>query len=163
MLSFYVVRKLLEAGKASPQIVGLSVPVLEFARRAIAKGAVDAPILQAHYDLEHPVSSKRDLKFICHQIVHSFVFSVAVGYQSGLAGVYFASDFQRNKGLFFISAAALVRLLQKIGLDARVDRGGWVEERLREHRVQTAFPPRDYRAVTANPRFEGTPSGAPQA
>lgn len=141
MLAFYAIRKILEAGKTSPAVRKLRVRLTEYNRSAFSTQVkVVAPILQAYYALERPHRGTRDVLFVCHQIVHSYVFAVATGYESGFAGVYFASDRERNERLFFLEAEELVATLRRVGADC-TDFFGWAEERLPDHRIQTAFPP----------------------
>ena len=74
---------------------------------------VITPILQGYFDLDYPKKCDQSLLYICHQIVHSYIFSVAVGYSSGFEGVYFSSDRFRNKCLFFITAKNLIKILME--------------------------------------------------
>lgn len=140
MLSFFIIRKLLEARKTSGRISNLSVTLFEFNRGLRAKQDVVYPILQVDYDLNHPHKTQKDLLFICHQIIHSFVFSVAVSYSKGFDGIYFSSDFQKNKKLFFLPVENIIITFTEIAHDPEADFSPWVEERLDKHRIQTAFP-----------------------
>jgi hypothetical protein len=140
MTAFYWIRKMLESKKSSPKIMASSLKLLEFERGLIGSGKVVGPILQVNFDMEHPKAITRDLVFVCHQIVHSYIFSLAVGYQSGLQGVYFSSDREHRSRLFFISVEDLINAIKMVGLDTDVGFSPWIEERLQFHRVQTAFP-----------------------
>ena len=140
MTAFYGIRKVLEAKKASPSVLAASVPTLEYGRRANLDNEVVGPILGVYFDLEPPKKCHRDLLFICHQVVHSYIFSTAVGYSSGFEGIYFSSDRLRSKHLFFIEAQVLVSVFRRVGDDPAAHFSPWVEERLPHHRVQTGFP-----------------------
>lgn len=140
MIAFFGIRKMLEAQKSSPNVLALSVPILEYRRRLDSDNEIVGPILQIYFDLEHPQKCDRDIFFICHQVIHSYIFSVAVGFSSGFEGIYFASDRLRNEHLFFITAQTLVKVFLKVGNDPDACFSPWVEERLSDHRVQTAFP-----------------------
>lgn len=140
MTAFYGIRKMLEAKKSSPNVLAASVPILEYRRRSDSDNEIVGPILQVYFDLEHPQKCDRDIFFICHQVIHSYIFSTAVGFSSGFEGIYFASDRLRNKHLFFITAQTLVNVFRKVGNDPDACFSPWVEERLSHHRVQTAFP-----------------------
>jgi len=151
MTAFYGIRKMLEAKKASPKILAASVPILEYRRRPDLGNEVVAPILQVYFDLEHPKKCDRELLFICHQVIHSYIFSTAVGFSSGFEGIYFASDRLRNKHLFFITAQTLVNVFQRVGNDPEADFSPWVEERFPHHRIQTAFPQPERRPIPDQP------------
>jgi hypothetical protein len=140
MTAFYGIRKMLEAKKASPKVLTASVPILEYRRRPDSGNEVVAPILQVYFDLDHPKKCDRDLLFICHQVIHSYIFSTAVGFSSGFEGIYCASDRLRSKHLFFITAQTLINAFRRVGNDPDADFSPWVEERLPHHRIQTAFP-----------------------
>ena len=154
MVSFYVIRKLLEGGRISTETAGLRVPVVEY-ERGLRKGRpVEHPLLRVDYDLDHPVAGSSDLLPICHQIVHSYVFSAAVGYDESWAGAYFASDFKHNSVLYFVNASTFVQTLRRVGRDPEAEFSPWVEERLDRHRVQTAFPQPKKRPTPANPSLQ---------
>jgi len=142
MLGFYSVRKLLDAGKASHQIDTRNVPLIEYQRGLHRSQPVYGPILQAHYDLDFPHQLQAPLRFVSNQVVHSYVFAIAVGYKSGFAGIYFASERERNERMFFLEARELITLFCDVARDRHSDDHRWIEERLATHRVQTAFPPR---------------------
>jgi len=74
MTAFYWIRKMLESKKSSPKIMASSLKLLEFERGLIGSGEVVGPILQVNFDMEHPKAITRDLVFVCHQIVHSYIF-----------------------------------------------------------------------------------------
>lgn len=149
-MAFYGIRKILEARKASPKVLTASVRIMEYPRRSNSGAEVIGPILRAYFDLDHPKKRDRDLLFICHQVVHSYIFSTAVGYSSGFEGIYFASDRLRNKCLFFIAAETLIKAFRMVGTDPDAEFSPWVEERLPNHRVQTAFPRPEPRLTIAS-------------
>ncbi len=142
MLGFYSIRKLLEAGKASRQVDTRNVSLIEYQRGLHRSRPVCGPILQADYDLDLPHQLQASLRFVCNQVVHSYVFAVGAGYNSGFAGIYFASERERNERVFFLDARELITLFCDVARDRHSDDYRWVEERLTSHRVQTAFPPR---------------------
>jgi len=140
MTAFYWTRKILESKKASQKVLTASISLLEFKRGLTGTREVVAPIIQINFDIDHPITVSRDLLFACHQIIHSYIFSVAIGYGSGFQGVYFASDRERNKRLFFMGAEGLIAAIQIVANDTDAEFSPWIEERLPHHRVQTAFP-----------------------
>ena len=140
MTAFYWIRKILESKKASQKILNGSLPLIQFKRGLISNTEITAPILQLNFDLENPETKNRSISFVCNQIVHSYIFSIAVGYNTGLQGIYFASDKERNNLLFFIPVDSLISIYRMIGTDPKAEFSPWIEERLTHHRVQTAFP-----------------------
>lgn len=57
------------------------------------------------------------LSFICNQIVHSYVFVVALGATGGLRGLFFSSDFYRQRGVYYMEISDVIKLLLEIGSD----------------------------------------------
>ncbi|MCX5801808.1 MAG: hypothetical protein NTX17_10555 [Candidatus Eisenbacteria bacterium] len=141
MLGFYSVRKIFEAGKMSLRARSLQVRLLLFGRGLSRMREEYAPILEFYYNLTKPQRHQRGLAFVCSQIVHSYVFGVAVGYDGGFHGVYFSSDRERGSRLYFVSATEIVRIFTRVGADPDVEFSPWAEENLHLHRVQVAFPP----------------------
>lgn len=141
MLGFLSIRKILEAGKLSRAVRDLRVELSHFARGAMPAPPQAASLLMVYYDLEAPTRCARALAFVCNQIVHSYVFGVAVRYDGGFDGVYFASDREWRAGVYFAAASEVVRVLRRVGEDPQAEFNPWAEVRLDRHRVQVAFPP----------------------
>ena len=68
------------------------------------------------YNWESPNDETRKLLFICHQIIHSYVFIIDEK-DSGCSGIFFVSDRLRNKILFHISSKELKRIFDVVGND----------------------------------------------
>lgn len=152
MLGFLSVRKILEAGKMSTTVRGMHIPLVRFRRSSLGLPDNVAPLLGIYYDLENPERIQQSLAFLCNQIVHSYIFGVAVGNVGGLDGVYFASDREWRDNVFFASSTELARVLTRVGEDPNAEFSPWVEVRLDRHRVQVAFPPLPSTASNTRPK-----------
>jgi hypothetical protein len=67
------------------------------------------------YDFDSPQQEKRLLPFLADQAIHSFVFQHAVGDAGEFEGIFLASDKQRKKSLFQISADSIIEIFMEIG------------------------------------------------
>jgi hypothetical protein len=69
------------------------------------------------YDLEAKQLSQRDLRFICNQIIHSYVFLPDIDDNGVFQAIVFCSDRERNINLFEIEVNDLINALRVIGKD----------------------------------------------
>ncbi|MDT9599189.1 hypothetical protein [Sphingosinicella rhizophila] len=117
-IGFYTVRKLLEAtGKVSPETRDLQVSLKRYPKRN------GQPLVDWYnrsefwelYDLEDGRSEQRDLLYVAHQMVHSFIF-VLSGHDDG-HGAFFTSDRDRKARLSFIATSEIARIFEIVGND----------------------------------------------
>jgi hypothetical protein len=67
------------------------------------------------YDLEDPRKKKVQLVPLCHQFIHSYVFSCAFDETRALDSVLVSSDRERNRMLFSVSVREIVRVFKSVG------------------------------------------------
>jgi len=113
MLGFYSIRKLAEAHKISDEIVRLSVPLMAFPWKGKPVTSMNWHRLTELYDMGLGKPVKRSLLFLCHQVVHSYIFSPLFE-DKYLAGVFFSSDRQRHKSLYLIKTNNIVTLFDLV-------------------------------------------------
>ena len=126
MLAFsaaYIVRKLMDAKKLTKRVGDIRVRV------SVAKCIANVTRLNWHkidelYDFAQSTSKDVSLRFLCNQLIHSYVFVISLNETGGLSSLYFASDEQRNKGLFRLNVRALERTLSAISRDSPKE-GDW--------------------------------------
>lgn len=114
-IGFYAVRKLLDTFSVSDSTRALKVEVASYK----VKREVD--FLNWHrvdqiVDLTHSTLEVRDLKFLCNQFVHSYIFC-PVEDAGRLAGFYFASDTERKRKCYFVNISEVVGLFRIVGRD----------------------------------------------
>lgn len=120
MIGFYLVRKLVEAKKLSDimaeQQVNLSMykhkdewnPTTRMNKRKIDK----------LYNLDEEEVVSRNLRFLCNKFIHSYVFEECFDDESGLLlGIFFSSDKDRNKALYYIEIQKIIEIFEKVGSD----------------------------------------------
>lgn len=116
-IGFYSVRKLFDApGKITDKTRGLFL--------SISKHPNLKPVswrnyhkLDELYDLTTSGNESRDVRFVCGRIVHSFVFAPCMSEEGGLHGVFFNSDHDKDKCLYFISIDEVISLFAQVGND----------------------------------------------
>jgi len=113
MLGFYSIRKLAEANKISHEIVNLPVPLVAFPWKGKAVTRMNLHRFTELYDMGSARPVKRDLLFLCHQVVHSYIFSPLFE-EKYLAGVFFTSDRHRHKSLYLIKTNNVVTLFELV-------------------------------------------------
>ena len=69
------------------------------------------------YDLNVENKETRSLRFICNQIIHSYVFRIAVNERGGFGGIVFSSDKDKDSKLYFMDTRQLVEVFRLVGND----------------------------------------------
>ncbi|MBX9470296.1 MAG: hypothetical protein KL839_21680 [Rhizobium sp.] len=117
-IGFYAIRKLLEAtGKVSAETHTMKVGLTRYEKRE-GRPVVDwynRSEFWEFYNLDKPVQESRDLLYVAHRIVHSFIFILSG--EDGSCGAFFTSDRDRNTRLNFICTDEIVRVFETVGQD----------------------------------------------
>jgi hypothetical protein len=125
-IGFYSVLKLLEAtGKVSPETRDMKVAIKRYQKRA------DKPVIDWYnrgefwdlYDLDELAVESRDLLYVAHRMVHSFIF-VLSGNDDG-NGAFFTSDRDKETRLNFLTTDEIVRVFETVGNDYPSDFHAW--------------------------------------
>ena len=116
-LTFYAVRKLIEAKKLSDECTSQQIPVTLFPSVGKAVTHMNWHRSEEHFDFESPNSHLWTLFRLCHQFVHSFVFHIVSGETGGLWGFMVASDNQRGSGLLQIEVTTVISVLESVAKD----------------------------------------------
>ncbi len=119
MLGFYSIRKLIEAAKLSNATIDQQLQLATYPWRGnkpVHKMNWDK--IDELYDLTSSSHETHDLLFICHQIVHSFVFTFSFyDKDGGLAGLLFTSDRHRHQRLYGLGIDHVIDLFEQVGKD----------------------------------------------
>jgi len=128
-IGFYSIRKLLEAtGKVSGETRDMKVTLKRYEKRA------DQPVVDWYnrsefwelYDLDKPATEARDLLYVAHRMVHSFIFILS-GDDDG-HGAFFTSDRDKDTRLNFVSTDEIVRVFETVGNDYPSGFHAWRDE-----------------------------------
>lgn len=115
-LSFYSIRKLIEAEELSTVNVNSSWPVFSY-RNISRVDLMNWHKIDEKYDLEQENQETRSLHWICNQVIHSFVFVIDFEDDGKLSGFFISSDKERNKKLYQIRRKQILDILKLIGND----------------------------------------------
>lgn len=117
MLGFYAVRKLSEAHKLSKAVVEQKTSLAIYPWRGKPVTVRNWRSVDELYDFENPGKTAKDLIFLCHQIVHSYVFAPCLTRSGRLEAILFCSDRLRHSCLFSLPLTTLINLFEQVGND----------------------------------------------
>jgi hypothetical protein len=116
MMGFYIVRKLLEAKKLSQASESSVVRVERFRWNGKPVHKLNWHHLDRMYDLSGSEKAQKNVKLLCDQFVHSYIFE-PLFLEDGLDGIFVTSDRERAKYLYFLSIDTIISLFEAVGKD----------------------------------------------
>ena len=134
MLSFFMIRKLIEAKKLSQGLQDCRTPVLTYAPTGKLVHHFNWHRLSELYHLARAKRENVTLEFLCNQIIHSYVFAPLFTGRKPTA-ILFCSDWQRNRKLYRLSMSRLTRLLQKVVSDSPASLHAQFDDSMHDYRV----------------------------
>jgi len=119
MIAFYSIRKLIEAKKVASKTEKLQIALTRYPWKGKLVTLHNWHRLDELYEFDQPVDEQRELTWICNQIIHSYVFSIAFSDKDKdkLDGIMFSSDYERNRNLYYIGIDTVIKVLEYIGKD----------------------------------------------
>ncbi len=116
-IGFYTIRKLIESiTKLTDKARNLTVEVTWFPN--VKKvNRMNWHHIEKHYDLEDYHREKRDIRFICNQLIHSYVFTIMENEKGGLYAILFNSENVKDKRLYMLEIDEVIKIFQLIGND----------------------------------------------
>lgn len=117
MLAFYSIRKLIDAAKVATATADMALDMREYPWAGKGVTRMNWHKTDELYQLDSPQTVSRRLRWVCNQIVHSYVFSLVFSDSGGLDGLTFTSDHERHKQLSFLGIAEFIQLLEHVGSD----------------------------------------------
>lgn len=116
-IGFYSVRRLIESPtKVTDKTRTISLSLRKYANVKPVTWRNNHK-LEEIYDLSRSNGESRDVMFVCGRIIHSFVFAPCLSDDGSVNGVFFTSDLDRDKFLFFISIDQVISLFSDVGND----------------------------------------------
>ncbi len=115
-IDFYSIRKLMDTTKIRDSTRDLKVNI------GWSPNLKKVTMLNNHeidelYDLNNVESETKNLRFLCNQFVHSYIFKVLIEDNVGVSCFYFTSDRDKNKKIFFITVEDVINILTLVGND----------------------------------------------
>jgi hypothetical protein len=121
----FIVRKLMEARKVVDKLSGKSFRLWSMPNVKRVTTA-NWHRIEENYDQENASAIRLTARFICNQLIHSYVFMIAAA--PGHAHVFFCSDKERNRRLFSMRLLELARLFETVSRS----RARWISGILNE-------------------------------
>ncbi len=117
MMGFYSVRKLIDSMKLTDTASNNAHQVYSYPPTGKDVTLLNKRDLDELYDLRKPRRQNASLRFLCNQVIHSYVFCLVFDEQNMLSAVWVASDFYRSKALLEVSLIKIVELFETVSTD----------------------------------------------
>ena len=130
--SAFIIRKLIDCpGKMSDEVDHYRIKVE--ARTPLKK--IDIlnrwPDEDSH-DWEHFSTREVDAKDVCNWLIHSFIFSLCTDESEAFVGFFVASDYDRNKLLYYVKLQDWITYIDFVASDSVVELCSKYDEKKRE-------------------------------
>lgn len=135
-IGFYSVRKLFEGtAKVSDETRMMKLQLLWFPKKVEADRVdwYNRGEIWELYELEEGRGEQRDAIFVAHRIIHRFIFMPTAAGEGNAEGIFFTSDVDKDKRLYFVSLDEVIRLFTEVGTDYP-DLHGWTDPVTRERK-----------------------------
>jgi hypothetical protein len=116
-VTFYSIRKLIEAKKLSDQVTSQQTSVFIYPPTGRPVTHINWHRSDEHFHPDQPHSESWDLLRLCHQFVHRYVFHIMESESGGFLALMVASDHQRTKGLLRLDVEDVVPLFHSVASD----------------------------------------------
>ncbi|EGR0582445.1 hypothetical protein LT011_18305 [Vibrio cholerae] len=114
-IGFYSIRKLFDTIKVTDALKSNKYPVTWFPHQGREVTWLNNYRVDEHYNLNNKNTETRDLWFIASRLIHSFVFQISLSDQGGLEGIFFASDSDKNKKVYYLSVEDIADFFNDVG------------------------------------------------
>jgi len=136
LMGAFVVRRLADSHKLSDSTSGMHLRATRWPSNGRGVTLANNHRLDELFDFSRPERCQQPLPFLCNQAIHSYVFATYSGRSSkSLAGVYLASDRQRNRALFAVPLLEWERAFRKVGDDYPTDAHYVFDDKLGDYKV----------------------------
>lgn len=116
-VAFYSIRKLMDAKKLSDSTEEMPINVNIYPNMGRDVTLLNWHDIDELYNLEAKHTTHRDLRFICNQIIHSYVFVPDINEAGVIEKILFCSDRERNERLYGIQMNELINIFRVVGKD----------------------------------------------
>ena len=114
-VGFYSIRKLLDTIKVTDELKTKKYTLQWHKHLGTDVTFINNHKIDELYDLGAPNKENRDLWFIASRLIHSYIFSICESENGGFLGVYFTSDSDKNKKLYYLSVDEIIAIFEEVG------------------------------------------------
>jgi hypothetical protein len=139
MLAMFSVRSLIERSKISDSLAVKPINVIAYPK----KGSRPVTILN-RFDLEDLYEFEREkkktisLKFLCNQIIHSYIIFLVRDENINFTHIFVCSDFERNRFLYKVAIKDLIVVILEVARNYP-SRAVWkFDSKIQDYRIQTS-------------------------
>jgi hypothetical protein len=136
MIGFYSIRKLVEATKLTNALSGASVSIYCYPSKGKAVTRLNRTKVDELYDLDAPRKQNLALVDLCHQFVHSYIFTPVLDESGGLSAIWIASDRQRSRALLGVEAKTVIGIFETVGNDKVRSMRATFDASLADYRIE---------------------------
>lgn len=116
IISFFMIRKLIESNKFSPIIKQYKATI--FRSPCVAKvNNLNYSSIERLYDMEKEEAVSKNINFLCNQLIHGGAMFAYREKDRNWGGMYTCSDFERQKYIYRIPISEIVMILELAGND----------------------------------------------
>ncbi len=116
-VAFYSIRKLMDAWKLSDSALEMTVNVSVYQNKGKNVTYLNWDRIEELYDFSSMKIEQRKLRFICNQVIHSYVFTLDISKRGSFEGILFCSDYEKDKNLYGLDVTELINTLNVVGYD----------------------------------------------
>ena len=111
---FYSIRKLLDTYKVSNATKAVAYE-LTWYRNTEPVNYLNWYKIDEYYDLSTEHTEIRDIRYLCNQFIHSYVFLISGEFH--IEGIFLASDQVRNERVYFVPLSDILHAFRIVGRD----------------------------------------------
>jgi hypothetical protein len=109
---------MIDAFQPTPN-VPTQVALTTFRRNKQRLSPVSWPEVWEYFDLTKPSDENLGVRELCNQIIHSHFFSLWLGPDRALRGIFFCSDRYKDRKVYRIDISVIVELFERIASSDR--------------------------------------------
>lgn len=116
-ISFYIIRKLIEANKLSSDIINLKIDCITYPSSNKTVTFTNKHRTDELFLFDKMKDHKVEIIQLCNLVIHSYIFNPVLDDNKVLCGFFISSDKTRNRLLYFLELGNIIKVLQKTGND----------------------------------------------
>lgn len=142
-ISFYIIRKLIEADKFSTKNREMKIPCHMFPTSEKKVTKFNKHRIEVLYDFSKYKMDEIRLIDLCHQIIHSYIFDPVFAENKKVIGFWVTSDRRRNRSLYCIFIDDVIKLFNILGNDYPNYMNSYYDNKTKDYIISQEMIPQD--------------------